>query len=123
MKKLILILMLSTALFGQEFGQWRVSHQKFMDAPIHNAQHLGTGLLPYALQWKFKRLKWWQVDLCAVGLGVLWEAKDSVIPYEKFGYWGGEGWSNMDIRTDIYGVVANRILNYSIKKIWKKIHK
>jgi hypothetical protein len=102
---------------AQEMGQWRMSHQKFMDYPGHNIQHLGTGLISFTLD-NTTDLRWWQSDLIALTLGFAWEIKDGFIPYENVGYLGGEGFSWMDVRTDIYGILLNRFLNYSIKKIY-----
>lgn len=38
--------------------------------------------------------------------GVLWEAKDAVIPWERFGFWGGDGFSWRDLVSDGLGVAA-----------------
>lgn len=29
--------------------------------------------------------------------GVLWEIKDGLLPYEKYGFWGGDGFSAKDL--------------------------
>ena len=119
----VLMIFFASKCNAQELGQWRWSNQKFMDAPYDNIQHLGTGFIPPILEWKLKKIKWWQADLIAIGAGVVWEIKDGFVPYEKFGKYGGEGFSWMDVRTDIYGVVLSRMINISIKKIYKKIKK
>ena len=84
---------------------------------MNNIQHLGTGLLSFS----FDRMgfKWYQSDLMAMGLGLLWEIKDSVVDWEKVGYWGGEGFSVMDLKTDFAGVVINRALSYGFSKVIK----
>ncbi len=38
--------------------------------------------------------------------GVLWEAKDAVIPWERFGFWGGDGFSWRDLAADGLGIAA-----------------
>lgn len=96
--------------------EWRWSDQKFMDAPEQNIQHLGAGLISFTLD-NTTNLKWWQSDLIALSAGVAWEIKDGLIPYEKYGYWGGEGFSIMDIGIDITGIAINRVLWFSFKKI------
>lgn len=116
MKKLLIIGLLAGTLFTQEVGQWRISNQKFMDAPKQNIQHLGTGLISFTLD-NTTNLKWWQSDLIALSAGVAWEVKDGFIPYEKYGYWGGEGFSWMDVGTDITGIIINRFLWFGFKKI------
>lgn len=111
---LIVLFVLNSQVLSQELGQWRWSEQKFMEAPFDNSLHFGTGILPNIFEYGFK-MKWWQADLMAIGLGVLYEVKDGLCPYEIFGYWGGEGFSFMDLQNDIIGVGVNRLLNYTIR--------
>ena len=118
----LVIILLTSFCHAQTLGEWRWSHQEFMDAPKKNVQHFGTGLISMTLDYT-TNLKWWQSDLIAISCGVAWEIKDGFCPYEKFGYWGGEGFSFMDVKIDIAGVAINRILNYSIKAIYKKVKK
>ena len=96
-------------------ADFRVSHYKFMDRPKDNLLHLGTGLLSQGIQYTTKT-EWWKADLTAIGLGVVWEVKDAYVPWEKYGKLGGDGFSWVDIRTNIAGVVATRLLNHGIKK-------
>lgn len=36
-------------------------------------------------------------------LGILWEVKDALLPYEKVGFWGGDGFSFKDLAADAVG--------------------
>jgi len=43
----------------------------------------------------------WKYTLLA---GFLWEVKDGFMPFEKYGHWGGEGFSTKDLIADVIGV-------------------
>jgi len=38
--------------------------------------------------------------------GLFWEVKDALVPWETYGFWGGDGFSWRDIVADIYGIIA-----------------
>ena len=44
----------------------------------------------------------WRVALVA---SVVWEIKDALVPWEKYGCIGGEGFSNKDLLADCIGIV------------------
>lgn len=41
-----------------------------------------------------------------VSAGFLWEVKDAVVPWERFGFWGGDGFSWRDLAADGLGIAA-----------------
>lgn len=43
--------------------------------------------------------------------GVMWEVKDGFVPYEKFGFWGGEGFSTKDIAAGAVGIGLNYLVH------------
>ena len=45
-----------------------------------------------------------------IGLGILWEVKDAYVPWEKYGWWGGDGFSWKDICYDILGIVCAQVI-------------
>ena len=49
-------------------------------------------------------------------LGLAKECIDAVIPWEKYGSWGGDGFSKYDLAYDLLGIGAA----YSLDKLWKK---
>lgn len=127
-KKLIIAIitiltLISMNSYAQEMGQWRWSQSKFEVSPEANTLHmLGSGFLADFMETKVG-LKWWQADLTVITLGTLWEVKDGFVPYEKIGFWGAEGFSMMDLKLDIAGVVLNRVASYGIKKLFNSTKK
>ena len=53
-------------------------------------------------------INWSLVFLLA--LGILWEIKDALVPFEKYGKLGGDGFSWRDIMADIVGLAIALIL-------------
>ncbi len=43
--------------------------------------------------------------IVALLIGFLWEYKDGLMPYEKYGWFGGEGFSWKDLIADFVGIV------------------
>ncbi len=41
----------------------------------------------------------------AIASGILWEMKDAVVPWEKYGWIGGDGFSVKDLIADIAGIL------------------
>ena len=55
-------------------------------------------------------MPWWKADLATLGLGVGWEVKDALIPWELAGPIGGEGFSYKgDLILDASGIVFHRV--------------
>jgi len=46
--------------------------------------------------------------------GLVWEVKDAYIPYEKVGYFGGDGFSRRDLVADYVGTFSYVFLNYVV---------
>ena len=40
----------------------------------------------------------------ALVAGILWELKDAVMPWERYGFWGGDGFSWRDLVADAAGI-------------------
>lgn len=127
-KKLVIaiitiITVLSIDSYAQEIGKWRWSTAKFNATPEANTTHfLGSAFLADFMETKVG-LKWWQADLTVIALGAIWEVKDAYVPYEIVPYFGAEGFSMMDLKLDIAGVVLNRLTSYGIKKIFNSTKK
>jgi uncharacterized protein YfiM (DUF2279 family) len=49
--------------------------------------------------------------ILSLSAGLAWELKDSVIPYEKYGAFGGEGFCWRDFTADAVGVFASYLVN------------
>jgi len=112
----ILLLLLCTTAFGDaEYGKWRWSDQPIMQMPDASAMHFTASLL---LADKFSyTTTWWKADLMALGVGLVWEVKDGLVPYEKAGILGGEGFSTNDLIMDASGIIFNRVGSL----IWNRI--
>ena len=51
-----------------------------------------------------------------VWLGLFKEYLDALVPWEKYGNWGGDGWSNADLVANFAGVGSA----YIIDRLWEK---
>jgi hypothetical protein len=92
---------------GQEYFKWRWSDQSVMQMPDASGLHfVGSAYLAGTFD---NSLKWWQSDLQTLSYGVLWEIKDGLIPYERAGVLGGEGFSWGDILMDASGLLTHRL--------------
>jgi hypothetical protein len=112
MHRLLIILIMA----GSAFADFRWSHEPIFKNIDASACHfVGSAYLASSLE--HVGLKWWQSDLIAVGLGLGWEIKDGLVPYEKYGWLGGEGFSFGDLTCNICGVVSNRAFQAVLKKV------
>ena len=50
--------------------------------------------------------------LAVLFVGSLWELKDSIMPYEKYGWIGGEGFSWKDLIADSVGITIVFVLKF-----------
>jgi len=78
-----------------------------MDMPDASALHM-VGSMFLAGTFDNDR-PWYDADMCAFALGYLWELKDGLIPYERAGLLGGEGFSWGDLQCDLIGVMTHRL--------------
>lgn len=57
----------------------------------------------------------WKLPLA---IGIVWEVKDALIPYEKYGQWGGEGFSHKDMIANIAGIGIGLFINRVVFDKW-----
>ncbi|HEA19674.1 hypothetical protein LCGC14_2100560 [marine sediment metagenome] len=50
--------------------------------------------------------------LLVLFIGSLWELKDSIMPWEKYGFWGGDGFSWKDLIADFVGILIIFIIKF-----------
>lgn len=122
LRKLIIVLMICgfmpSWLGGQEYFQWRMSPEPMIkDGLPNNHAELHAISSMYLTANLEQSMQWWKADLFTFGLGVAWEVKDGFIPYEKAGYWGGEGFASGDLMADALGIVTHRLAVL----VWNKI--
>jgi len=92
---------------GQEYFQWRWSHEPILQNPDASGLHcLGSAFLAGSFD---NSMKWYESDLITLGLGIGWEIKDGIIDYRYFGILGGEGFSWNDVKMDLSGILFHRI--------------
>ena len=97
----------ANACYGQELFQWRWSHDPVMKNPDASGLHLiGSAYLAGTMD---NTSQWWKSDLTIFTVGLLWEVKDGLLPWEKVGVLGGEGFSVNDLKMDISGLVIHRL--------------
>lgn len=108
--KIFLIMMiLSFVLFGQAVPRFSNNDswtsQSGTVFKYDKLEHFtGSFILETAIHYKFKTQYSKEI---ALGLGVAWELKDAFLPYEKYGWIGGEGFSFYDLGADALGVVSS----------------
>jgi len=108
LKHFLLIITSFTLIFSQNndkepvLGEWRWNHEPLEwahDKEAHAAGSFGI----YAIC-KYKGLSTKNAVHTAVWLGLLKEGVDAMVPWEKYGSWGGDGWSNADLIANGLGV-------------------
>lgn len=112
MKKFLLILLLA----GVSQAGWRWSRSLVFTDPDADACHaVGSAYLASSMQ--AVGLKWWQADLAALSAGLTWEIKDGLVPWERYGWIGGEGFSAGDVVCNLTGIVTNRLFHILLNKV------
>jgi len=104
---IFLLASLADTCYGQEFLQWRWSHEPILKNPDASGLHcIGSAYLAGTFE---NTMKWWKADLLALGLGLAWEVKDGLVPCERVGILGGEGFSVNDLKMDLLGIATHRL--------------
>ena len=115
---LFMLALLPSGLFGQEYFHWRMSPEPvWKDGHPNGYAELHFLSASYLSTTMDVDMQWWKADLLTMGLGVAWEVKDALIPYEKAGYLGGEGFGTGDLIADLTGVVTHRLTIL----VWNKL--
>ena len=99
--------------FSQEFGKWRWADDtaKFtMDKEAHFVGSAGAYFF-----FKHKGYTDKESVLYSFYLGLGKECIDAILPWEKYGRWGGDGFSKYDLAYDIAGIGVA----YLIDRLWK----
>ena len=92
---------------GPQIGVFRISNDKPQECADCTFGHATAS---YIIADLFDgKIAWWKADLITLGIGVMWEVKDSFLPHEKVGLLGGEGFSKWDIVFDATGIVFHRV--------------
>ena len=105
--------MVITIVYPQDLGNWRWNNEKLEWTHDKEAHFTGSFGLYYLF--KYKNLSTTKSVLYTVSLGILKETIDALVPYEKYGSYGGDGWSNADIKANLLGLGTG----YLIDKLWE----
>tara|TARA_R110000824_G_scaffold1445_2_gene7281 strand:- start:9484 stop:9906 length:423 start_codon:yes stop_codon:yes gene_type:complete len=109
-KYLLLTLIGFSLIFSQtsnpeepKVGQWRWSSESLEwthDKEAHFAASFG---LYYFFKYKGEQSTFRAIN-SVFCLGLVKEGVDALLPWEEYGSWGGDGWSNADLMANAMGV-------------------
>ena len=106
----IIMVLLMVSLAHTEW-RWANDTSEFtMDKEAHLVGSFGLYYL-----FRHKEFNETQSILYSVSLGILKETSDALLPYEKYGRIGGDGFSKYDLYYNIAGIG----LAYALDKLWK----
>ena len=102
--------------FGQEpeLGKWRWAEDTLQ--PTDDKQVHGVGSFGLYYLFTSKGMTPTQAIKTTVGLGLLKEGIDALLPWEQYGSYGGDGFSKNDVVYNAIGVGSA----YLIDKLWEK---
>ena len=101
--------------FGQEpeLGKWRWAEDTLQ--PTEDKQVHGVGSFGLYYLFTSKGMTPTQAIKTTVGLGLLKEGIDALVPWEQYGSYGGDGFSKNDVVYNAIGVGSA----YLIDKLWE----
>jgi len=110
---LLTILLILSIGFSQELGEWRWADDT-SEFKMDKRAHLGTST---GLYFMFRHKDYTEAEsiLYTFCLGLGKEIVDATLPHEKYGDWGGDGFSKYDLYYDILGIG----IGYMVDKLWK----
>jgi hypothetical protein len=109
----IIMLMVLSIGFSQEFGKWRWADDTAeftMDKEAHFVGSAGAYFF-----FRHKGYTEQESILYTFYLGLGKECIDAILPWEKYGRWGGDGFSKYDLAYDVAGIG----IAFLIDKWWK----
>ena len=107
--KIIMVLLMVSLIHAE--WRWANDDMEFtMDKEAHLVGSFGLYYL-----FRHKEFNETQSILYSVSLGILKETSDALLPYEKYGRIGGDGFSKYDLYYNIAGIG----LAYALDKLWK----
>lgn len=109
----LIILMVLSIGFSQKFGQWRWADDSSEFTMDKEAHFVGSAGAYFFFRHKDYSEK--ESILYSFYLGLGKECIDALLPWEKYGRWGGDGFSKYDLIYNIAGIGTS----YLIDKLWK----
>ena len=109
----LIVLMVLSIGFSQNFGEWRWADDTAeftMDKEAHFVGSAGAYFF-------FRHKDYTEMESIRYSfyLGLGKEIIDALVPWEKYGRWGGDGFSKYDLYYDIAGIG----LAFLIDKVWE----
>ena len=113
LQKIMVLLLLTSIGYTQTLGEWRWADDTSeftMDKEAHFVGSAGAYFF-------FRHKGYTQHESMeySLYLGLAKECIDAMLPYEKYGRWGGDGFSKYDLMYDILGILTA----WGIDKLWK----
>tara|TARA_B100000131_G_scaffold264310_1_gene261522 strand:+ start:79 stop:492 length:414 start_codon:yes stop_codon:yes gene_type:complete len=108
-----IILLMVTLTFSQELGKWRWADDTSEFTMDKEAHFVGSAGAYFFFRHKEYTPK--ESILYSFYLGLGKECIDALLPWEKYGRWGGDGFSKYDLAYDLAGIGVA----YLIDKVWK----
>ena len=107
--KTLMVLLMCSMVYSE--WRWANDTSKFT---MDKRAHLGTST---GLYFMFRHKDYTEVEsiLYTFCLGLGKEIVDATLPHEKYGDWGGDGFSKYDLYYDILGIG----IGYMVDKLWK----
>ena len=109
----LIILLIISISFSQEFGKWRWADDTAEFTMDKEAHFVGSAGAYFFFRHKGYVEK--ESILYTFYLGLGKECIDAILPWEKYGRWGGDGFSKYDLAYDLAGIGVA----YLIDKVWK----
>jgi hypothetical protein len=109
----LIVLMVLSICFSQKFGEWRWADDTAEFTMDKEAHFVGSAGAYFFFRHKGYTEKESVLYTFYLGLGK--ECIDAILPWEKYGRWGGDGFSKYDLIYDIAGIGTA----YFIDKLWK----
>tara|TARA_R100000322_G_C5316313_1_gene159214 strand:- start:38 stop:430 length:393 start_codon:yes stop_codon:yes gene_type:complete len=99
--------------YSQEFGKWRWADDTIELTHDKEAHFVGSA----GAYFFFRHKEYTEIESIKYSfyLGLLKECIDAIFPYEKYGAWGGDGFSKYDLYYDLLGITTAVLID----KIWK----
>ena len=109
----LIILMVLSIGFSQKFGEWRWADDSSEFTMDKEAHFVGSAGAYFFFRHKGHSEK--ESVLYSFYLGLGKECIDAILPWEKYGRWGGDGFSKYDLAYDVAGIGVA----FLIDKLWK----
>ena len=109
----MVLLLLTSIGYTQTLGEWRWANDTSeftMDKEAHFVGSAGAYFF-------FRHKEYTEIESIkySLYLGLSKEVIDALLPWEKYGQWGGDGFSKYDLMYDILGILTA----WGIDELWK----